>query len=630
MARSERARLAAAVAFSSLVAIACAPRIPLEKLRCPCLAAEGYACCAAEQICYPAQMMPATCAPADPLATADASSEAGGGADGAVGPDAADAGDAGGSGGDASDAGAGGGGAGGGGPGGAPPSVDRAAVDGYFPAPPEIRAAGPWLFTTTAPADDWAQPGFDDTGWQIGQPGFVGEEAAPGDNPGTAWPEGAADLWLRTTFRIDAADVSGALFWGRWDDTIEVYVNGALAAPVERFTPGYRYLGLDARTLVPGASNTLAVRATDFGGGRYVDLAVALNPSLTALPTTGSERTPALAVYATTVRRFMQRHGIPGGALAVMKKDQVVVTRGFGWADKRFTRPMPADAVMRLGSPDVLLTAGAVRTLIDAGVRDPVTSERVTDDTRVFPLLRAHGLTALPGRTPAPEIDDVTVRMLLDGTSGISELPGDPARIYGDLGVAPGAPITAEDDVRWVYSAALAHNPGAKAGDGAAGFMVLRHVIHAVTGDLLGYLRDAVFAPAGTRDVFIAHEPLSLRDGREPAYLTQEAPSDRWLYLDNFTALATTTEAFVRYLRRYHATAGTRLVDPGTQQWAAVPDNGTAIVFGAMPGTWTVIVQRRSDQVSYAVFFNIGGAYDALVAELETITNGLAESDWGL
>jgi hypothetical protein len=526
--------------------------------------------------------------------------------------------------------GSGGGGSAGGGRGGGPAPDDRAAVDGYFPAPPAIVSTGPWRFTTSAPAANWAQPGFDASGWQAGEPGFLGEAPFPGDNPRTVWPPGASDLWLRTTFRIEQADIPRALLWGRWDDKIEVYVNGTLAALDSDWTPGYRYLGLNAGTLVPGTTNTLAVRATDFGGSRYVDLAIALNEAMTVLPMSGSERTPALAAYGHAVRRFMQERGIPGGVLAVMKRDQVVVTRGFGWADKHFTRPMQPDAVMRLGAPDVLLTVGAIATLIDARIADPVTRERITRDTRVFPLLRAHGLTPLPGRTPAPEIDDVTVGMLLGLSSGVRDLPGEPARFYGDLGVLPGTPTTAEDCVRWVYSMPLAQLPGADAVDGFAGHMVLRHLVHVVTGDLLGFLRSAVFAPAGNSDVFIAHEPLALRSPREPGYLTLEAPFDRWIYFDNSTALASSAEAFVRYLRLYHGGLGTRLIDPQTQEWAAVPDNGALIFFGAMAGTWTNVVQRRYDEVSYAVFFNMAGRYDALFAELESITDSLTDGDWGL
>ena len=618
MARSDRVRALARLVVLGAVAgvAACAPRIPLEELRCPCLGDEGFVCCQTEQICYLAAELPPTCTLAGVMDAGD------GGA--AVDSDAARDGDGDGAGGAAgSDAGAGG-------SGGAPPFDDRSTVDGFFPPPTAILSTGPWLYTTSAPEGDWMRPGFDTAEWWPGQPGFFGDVAAPGDNPQTPWPPGATDLWLRTTFRIDQADVPRALLWGRWDDAIEVYINGVQVAKEAESTPGHRYLGLKAAALVPGAINTLAVHARDLGGDRHLDVAIAVNEAMTQLPMSGSERTLGLGAYATAVRRFMQEHGIPGGVLAVMKKDQVVVARGLGWADKALTRPMPPDAVMRLAAPDVLLTAGAVATLIDGRVVDPVTREVITRDTRVFPLLRAHGLTPLPGRTPAPEIDAVTVGMLLGWASGVRELPAHPAEIYADVGVPWGATTSAEDNVRWIYSMPLANPPGSVAADGFASHMVLRHLVHVVTGDLLGFLRNVVFAPTGSGDVFIAREALALRDRREPGYLTLEAPYDRWLYLDHFTALASTAEAFVRYLRRYHASEGNRLVDIGTGQWAAVPDNGTLVFVGAMPGTWTNVVQRRYDEVSYAVFFNIAGPYHPLFEQLQAITDSLTDADWGI
>ena len=201
MARSDRAGMGAGLLFFLLCALcaltgaaACAPRIPLEKLGCPCLGAEGFVCCETEQVCYRAAELPPSCTPAgvvnggDGGAAADAdaagdggSADDGGAADGADaagGGDAADDGDdagrdaagggdapaggdaAGGGAGTGGAAGAGGGAAGVGGSGGAPPPDDRTAVDGFFPPPPSILTTGPWLYTTSAPAGAWTLAGL--------------------------------------------------------------------------------------------------------------------------------------------------------------------------------------------------------------------------------------------------------------------------------------------------------------------------------------------------------------------------------------------------------------------------------------------------------------------------------------
>jgi hypothetical protein len=48
-----------------------------------------------------------------------------------------------------------------------------------------------------------------------------------------------------------------------------------------------------------------------------------------------------------------------------------------------------------------------------------------------------------------------------------------------------------------------------------------------------------------------------------------------------------------------------------------------------MEGSSTLVVQRRTDQVSYAVFFNIAGIdFTALDDEMEAITDSLPASAW--
>jgi CubicO group peptidase (beta-lactamase class C family) len=516
---------------------------------------------------------------------------------------------------------------------------DRAAVDGYFTAPttfilkPGTVTSVSWRYTTTTPPASWTQPSFSPSGWSTGNPGFWFGGGVPGDRQRTPWPASASDLWLRTTFSISKTDVPNAVFWGRWDDSLEVYINGVLAISEPGWSAGYRSLGMTAAgraALKGGSSNTIAVHVKDTGGDRYFDLGITSKAVLLSRPSSGFERTPALAAYSSAVRQFMIEHGIPAGVLAVMKKDQVVVKRGFGWSDKGFTRPLGADAVMRLASNDKVLTTGAIGRMIDTGTVDPATHQRITWDTPVFPILRAHGLTPLPGRTPDPRIDSITVRLLHDHESGVSELPSED-QFYADLGVAPGSATTMLDDVRWVYSMPLEFAPGSTSAYSSAGYMLLRYLVHAVKGDLLTYLRSQVFGPAGSTDVFIANERLADRDPREPGYLTLEAPHDRWIYLDNFTALATTAEAFVRYLRRYSFGNGALLIDPVTGAWSPGPEgNGGGIFFGAMAGTWTVSEQRRWDEVSFVVFFNIVGPYDGLVPQLEAITDSLPASAWGI
>ncbi len=512
----------------------------------------------------------------------------------------------------------------------------RAVVEGYFWTPQRwILPSGSegrrleWAYTTVAPPADWMTPGFRTTAdWRSGKPGFWGGETPrAGDAQNTLWPDGATDLWLRKSFRIHAGAIPHAMFWGRVDDRMEVYVNGTPALIEAGWSQGYRYYGLSPEgraALRADAPNTLAVHVRDDGGARYFDLGIAQNPRFASMPSTGYEKTPELAVYAETVRAYMQQHGIPAGVLAVMKGDEVVVKRGFGWSNKGMRHALEADAVMRLASNDKVITTGAIARLIDTGAVDPATGQALTWDTPVFPLLRAHGLAPTAGHAPDPRIDSITVRVLHQHQAGLQELPA-PEVFYRDLGVPSGGTTTTWDPIRWTYGMPLEFTPGEQSRYSSIGYAVLRHVVHVVSGDLSRYLRDQIFAPAGSAAITIAHERLRDRDPTEPWYATLEAPYNRWIYLEDYTALAASAEAMVRYLRRYSFGNGALLIDPVTGQWGPGPEgNGAGVFVGSMPGTWSVSVQRRWDEVSFAVVFDINGAYDDLIGRLMEITDGLA------
>jgi len=519
-------------------------------------------------------------------------------------------------------------------------SLDRAEVDGYFATPtawivkPGHVSSLSWRYTLSAPPANWAQPGFSHATWKSGSPGFgVATDTMPGDRVRTSWPDTSSDIWLRTTFGISASDIPKAVLWARWDDTLEVYINGVKAAEEAGWSSGYRYLGLTAAgraAIRSGSTNILAVHVKDTGGGRYFDLGITRNTALLSMPSVGFERTPQLAQYFTNVvREYMIEHGIPAGALTVMKGDTIVVNRGFGFKDKAMSIPLGANPVLRHASNDKVLTGFALQTLIDAGTVDPLTGQTLSSDTLVFPLLAAHGLTPIAGRTPHPWVNQITVGQLRAHQSGVPGFPAD-AEFYADLGIAPGT-STIEDNARWLYSVPPSFEPGSAEEYSSTGYFLLRYLIQTLTGeDYLSYLRNSVLAPAGTSDVFLAHERLAGREPREPFYATLEPSSDRWIGLENFLSTASTTEAFMRALRRYHFGFGTPLIDPATGQWAAVPDNGGGVFFGGMPGTFTVSEQRRWDEVSLAVFFNISGAYDGLWERLHDITNSIPDDAWGL
>ncbi|MGA3007755.1 MAG: serine hydrolase domain-containing protein [Opitutaceae bacterium] len=525
----------------------------------------------------------------------------------------------------------------------------REALDGSFPdpttwliAPGNKGSATVWKyeFSNAVPDPSWNQPGYDDSAWLLGKAGFgtnPGQE--PADVLNTTWPSDQADLWLRQTITLTATDIANSVpqklaLWGRWDDYFDVYINGVLAAtsnPDNNRTAtcwgwinvyGYYGVLLQARNAVHVGTNTIAIHGHNNGGPGYLDLGLTLNPAFNP-PVSGTDADPSWKPYSDAVRNLVEENVIPAAVLGVMHNNKIVSLHGYGYLDKARTIPTPPNAVLRLASVDKMITKAAVMLLIDTNAADPITHQTLTLDTPVFPLLRAHGLTALPGMTPDSRIDLVTLNDLIQHEGGVAGLT-DNNSLYVAAGKTQETydPI---DNIRYVYSSPLAFAPGTSNAYSSSGYMVLRNVVDVVTGNLQTYLQNTLIGPAGSKDVFIAHERAQMRiPNREPWY-EHEQPwvyPDYWVNYDYCTALSTSPEAFVRFTRWYHFVTGELQVNPKTgvlvQPDLLYPSVNpqTWIYSGGMAGTTAYASQRNCDDTQIFVAFDLGGHFDDIIDQL--------------
>jgi hypothetical protein len=159
--------------------------------------------------------------------------------------------------------------------------------------------------------------------------------------------------------------------------------------------------------------------------------------------------------------------------------------------------------------------------------------------------------------------------------------------------------------------------------------MVLRYLVQVLTNsyNVVDYLHANIFNRVGSGEVFLASERLETRQQSEPWYATLEAPFDRWINLENYTALSSTAQGMVRLLRGYDMNTGDWLLPNGVY---SPPDYDTHGYAGGMSGTSSYTLQRHSDQVSIAVIFNIGGVYDDLMADLNAKVYQIPDSGWGI
>lgn len=477
------------------------------------------------------------------------------------------------------------------------------------------RGGSEWRFVLSPPADGWTSLDFDDTGWQRGRSGF-GNRADRWDRVRTRWDTG--EIWLRRSLHLTAPQAAAALLYGMFDGDMQVYVNGVCAFSNAGWTGSPAELPMTPEG--PGAfrpgRNIVAVRCKTNGAPDYLDLGVALNP-YAGMPSAGWENCPAAATIAASVREYMVANHIPGGAVAVMAGPTVRLVRSFGWADRWLQRPLPEDAPLLLASNDKLVSKAGALALVGQGVRYPADGEVITLRTRVLDILRASGHQRVPAD---PRFADITLEHLLEHQAGLNDTPG-PPDVRRLLGLPEGTRVTLRERVDALIAQRLAFTPGEKTAYCNVGYDLVRYLLELVTGDLTRFLRESVFSPVGSKDVLVDRSDPVLRDPREGFYVTWRSPGDNVndYRLEDYLLLSASAEAMVRFLRRYHVARCTPLEDPATGRWAATPDNGLGVYFGAFGGTFTAMVQRRWSQRSYVVLLNKGGGKGQLLEPIDKV-----------
>jgi hypothetical protein len=130
-----------------------------------------------------------------------------------------------------------------------------------------------WRYTTAEPAASWAAPDFDDGAWQTGTAPFGGgkPEGVPLRTPWTS-----PDIWLRQAFDWAGGPADGLYLVLAHDEDATIFINGAEAASMPRFSTGYVMVPVSAngaKALTPGR-NVIAVRCRQTQGAQAIDVGI--------------------------------------------------------------------------------------------------------------------------------------------------------------------------------------------------------------------------------------------------------------------------------------------------------------------------------------------------------------------
>jgi CubicO group peptidase (beta-lactamase class C family) len=209
---------------------------------------------------------------------------------------------------------------------------------------------------------------------------------------------------------------------------------------------------------------------------------------------------PGLEPFDREFAALIEKWGIPGGNLAVARDGRLLLSRGYGLADRSSATPVEPDTLFRLGSLSKPITAVAILLLVEDG--------RLGLDDRALTILGEIG--PRPDRIHDPRVRAITVRHLLQHTAGFDRTKS------GDVVFMPYAataaarqsgvmPPTCPDVMRDVLEGELDFAPGAQHAYSNIGYCILGRIVERASGQPYeAFVRARVFAPAGIAGMRLA------------------------------------------------------------------------------------------------------------------------------
>ena len=194
-----------------------------------------------------------------------------------------------------------------------------------------------------------------------------------------------------------------------------------------------------------------------------------------------------LDIVDSYIHGEMDELHIPGLEAVIVQKDQVVYAKGFGIADES-GHAVTAHTPMILGSVSKGFTALAVMQLVEA--------DKVDLDTPVTKYIPAFRFADNPDMNPPDVWKQITVRQLLNHTSGIPEYAGANSWMSGYAG-----DDALERQIASFVDFRLIHLPGSAFTYSNANYQTLGLIVQAVSGEPFeSYVQTHIFVPLEMRN----------------------------------------------------------------------------------------------------------------------------------
>lgn len=297
------------------------------------------------------------------------------------------------------------------------------------------------------------------------------------------------------------------------------------------------------------------------------------------------KKVPGFEPIDRAVLEFMDRIGCQATTIAISKNGRLLYSRGYGWSDKGKTKPVAADALMRIASVTKPVTAAAVKNAVRAG--------KLSLDTKAFEII---GVQAPGGKVADPRVRSITVRQLLEHKGGWDRGSSfDPMfrtrQIERELKLR--RPATPVNVIEYMLTQPLQFAPGEKTVYSNFGYCVLGRVLEKVMRrPYSGCIQQSVCKPLGIRGIKLGYSSLRKRSLREVWYPVAEGAFSMEV-MDANGGLIASAPALCRFLDAYWINGVPRMKG----------QRGNWTFFGSLPGT-TAMVRQRQDGVNVAVLSN--------------------------
>lgn len=248
-----------------------------------------------------------------------------------------------------------------------------------------------------------------------------------------------------------------------------------------------------------------------------------------------------LAQVDAISKQYVENNWLVGSVVLIIKDNQVIYNKGFGYADAASRKPMPSDAIFRIMSQTKAITSLGILQLFEQGKLG--LDQHISDFIPEFknPKVIKDYNAADTTYTTIPANREITFRDLLTHTSGIdyAVIGSDKMiAIYAKAGIPSGLGsfnTTLLAEMKKLGALPLVHQPGEKFTYGLNSDL-LGCLIEIISGKSLDeYCRENIFDPLGMKDTYF-NVPAAKAD-RLPTVYTEDGQNKIIVWSPTFQGL---------------------------------------------------------------------------------------------